>query len=504
MSIGDILSSVGSGLATAGRVAGAVAGPVIQSLAEEESGQAPEIQAERRRQKMALQQQSLASDVNELQSQLDLGIKYGTLNDDQQNAYRKAIAQRNMDAITQAGAPAGGNIAQRLHAAFHPGGAPYQQPTAPLPSAIPEGGTQKRDIDLATQAAMMKKGVRPVPGVRPFLNTDDGLYYQPMYDAHGGVTNEVVDNYKPPSPKKALSGVPPFQGPDKKWYRAMTDNTGAVTNEEIPNYTPPPPKANGNVSAQYAALFAKSLLARSGKGPQLTPEEEAQLQGLQSAMTINGVTRANAMAAATARYNLVQVQDPHTGADVWVPKMNVIAASQGGAPAITSKNSQKAMLAASALQQINTIKDLIDAHPDLVGPASGRINAIQQMGGVQSPDFARFTAAATYLAEHGSGVFGSRAIGTVHDLEKAITDPSFNADAMKASLDQAEITNQSFLNPQGAQVMSPTGAKSVGDLLPKSGAAKAGGRPAGATMKVPGSDGKMHWSDGKKDLGVAQ
>jgi hypothetical protein len=28
--------------------------------------------------------------------------------------------------------------------------------------------------------------------------------------------------------------------------------------------------------------------------------------------------------------------------------------------------------------------------------------------------------------------------------------------------------------------------------------------PAGATMKVPGSDGKMHWSDGKSDLGVAQ
>lgn len=30
------------------------------------------------------------------------------------------------------------------------------------------------------------------------------------------------------------------------------------------------------------------------------------------------------------------------------------------------------------------------------------------------------------------------------------------------------------------------------------------GAPQGATMKVPGSDGKMHWSDGKQDLGVAQ
>lgn len=30
------------------------------------------------------------------------------------------------------------------------------------------------------------------------------------------------------------------------------------------------------------------------------------------------------------------------------------------------------------------------------------------------------------------------------------------------------------------------------------------GPPPGATMKVPGSDGKLHWSDGKRDLGVAE
>jgi hypothetical protein len=34
--------------------------------------------------------------------------------------------------------------------------------------------------------------------------------------------------------------------------------------------------------------------------------------------------------------------------------------------------------------------------------------------------------------------------------------------------------------------------------------AKPGGPPAGATMKVPGSDGKIHWSDGKKDLGIVE
>ena len=36
------------------------------------------------------------------------------------------------------------------------------------------------------------------------------------------------------------------------------------------------------------------------------------------------------------------------------------------------------------------------------------------------------------------------------------------------------------------------------------GSSRAAGPPAGATMRVPGSDGKMHWSDGKSDLGVAE
>ena len=43
-------------------------------------------------------------------------------------------------------------------------------------------------------------------------------------------------------------------------------------------------------------------------------------------------------------------------------------------------------------------------------------------------------------------------------------------------------------------------------MLPSGGGnvSTTGGPPEGATMKVPGSDGKMHWSDGKKDLGVVQ
>jgi hypothetical protein len=50
-----------------------------------------------------------------------------------------------------------------------------------------------------------------------------------------------------------------------------------------------------------------------------------------------------------------------------------------------------------------------------------------------------------------------------------------------------------------ASLSGATGANPVAGSIPKVGA-----KPSGATMKVPGNDGKMHWSDGKVDLGVVQ
>ncbi len=72
-----------------------------------------------------------------------------------------------------------------------------------------------------------------------------------------------------------------------------------------------------------------------------------------------------------------------------------------------------------------------------------------------------------------------------------------------------------LVNPTGRQAANNLG---IGDLVSKyqtggklrgvpSPSGSQGGQPQmpqGATMQVPGSDGKMHWSDGKADLGVVQ
>ena len=52
-----------------------------------------------------------------------------------------------------------------------------------------------------------------------------------------------------------------------------------------------------------------------------------------------------------------------------------------------------------------------------------------------------------------------------------------------------------MLNPDAAQSLRNLGHGAEVDKLM---------RPTGATMKVPGSDGQLHWSDGKRDLGIAQ
>lgn len=79
-------------------------------------------------------------------------------------------------------------------------------------------------------------------------------------------------------------------------------------------------------------------------------------------------------------------------------------------------------------------------------------------------------------------------------------------DAKHASLIQGAqlVARNNNLDPSKTSVLDRQGNVATLDSVAKSGTSQAIPRPAGATMKVPGSDGRMHWSDGKSDLGIAQ
>ena len=138
MSVGDLLSGIGRGVATAGRVAGTVLEPFGKALAEEESGQLPQIEAEKRQQQYKLTDEERERKANDLEAQLETGRKYGTLTPDQQKQYVDAITGLYSKPEQQ------GSLLQRIHKAIHPTGT-VRQAAQPLPSAIPEGGTVAAD-----------------------------------------------------------------------------------------------------------------------------------------------------------------------------------------------------------------------------------------------------------------------------------------------------------------------------------------------------------------------
>jgi hypothetical protein len=88
------------------------------------------------------------------------------------------------------------------------------------------------------------------------------------------------------------------------------------------------------------------------------------------------------------------------------------------------------------------------------------------------------------------GASGGRSPIMLNHFLSMANAKTMNANTLKAGFGAVEnyMEDRGMMQPQsgGTQSMAPSKI------------------PAGATMKVPGSDGQMHWSDGKQDLGVVK
>ena len=220
MSVGSVLEKVGEGVAKGAKAVGSAALPVLERTAQVVSGEAPQIDAEKRRQQYAQEDAEIAAKSQALEAQLEMGRKYGTLTPDQQSQYVDAISQLYSHPRHA------GTLMTKLRQAIHPTGAVK---TPPLPDATPQGGTLAADEKFAE----IKRGVHPIPGVKPFKGAD-GQYYQPMYDAQGAVVNELVEGYRPPlnhqagkSPPVPGNQLPPDAvGPDEQPIPQSARNAG--------------------------------------------------------------------------------------------------------------------------------------------------------------------------------------------------------------------------------------------------------------------------------------
>ena len=103
-----------------------------KALAEEVSGESPELEAEKRQQQYKLTDEERERKANDLESQLEMGRNYGTLTPEQQKQYVDQITGLYSKPEQQ------GRLLQRIHKAIHPTGT-VRQAAQPLPNADPGG-----------------------------------------------------------------------------------------------------------------------------------------------------------------------------------------------------------------------------------------------------------------------------------------------------------------------------------------------------------------------------
>lgn len=144
-------------------------------------------------------------------------------------------------------------------------------------------------------------------------------------------------------------------------------------------------------------------------------------------------------------------------------------------PEPTAQERKTGDLAQSAVNQVQTMRQIVQAHPEVFGPLAGRTTTAQAWLGSQSPDAQKYLSASRYLADHSAGVFGSRSVEITKALEQ-LTDPKMNPEALNASLDTAESTAKHFVKAgtphakgeQGAAITSPNSqSNSTTPTLPK-------------------------------------
>jgi hypothetical protein len=228
-------------------------------------------------------------------------------------------------------------------------------------------------------------------------------------------------------------------------------------------------------SVQYTNLLAKKILADGKQGPPLTNEENAQLQASKSALTVAGIAKAEAFAQAAAKNNLIAATVD--GQDVLVTREQGVKASNSGNPLVagvvsspTAHDKTTQAFAQSGLDRLKEMRSIVNAHPEVFGPAAGRTMKASVWLGSQSPEAQKFQNDAQFLAEHSTAVFGGRAASTVEAMKNIMANPNTNPEALLAGFDSDEATLNDFVNP-GGRLTGPQGpgAKALNDMKGKGG-----------------------------------
>ena len=473
MSVGDLLSGIGRGVATAGRVAGTVLEPFGKALAEEESGQLPQIEAEKRQQQYKLTDEERERKANDLEAQLKMGYQFGTVTPEILKRYQDEMHQlyagpQNMDGLLK-----------RTLKAFHPGGA-VRQASQPLPNLMPDGGIAAATERNKVGSLLQEDDLEAAQARKQAVSTADFLTSQlPPGTSDADKTafrNNALDHLL-----KASTG----KEPAPKGFKAMGQGGityGIIDQDTGKQYLPSQLGPGGDAPPQAKSMWAAIQKAAADKQAEADKKEKEKQQHEDEVSE----RQAKQLAASFDRLGMSEQFTELMG--------------EYRSNLLTYRN-----LDTEARKSEETVKAL-EAQYSTPGNKAAVDNELQNFFTTVVQKGGRKTAAELALTLK-VGSFGMNLEQMATKASKGELPPDLRKmllDGMKAvSAEQRAVADQVKPElpalPQRPGAKPVTGAKKVGHIL-----SKAGAKPNGATMKVPGSDGKMHWSDGKRDLGVVQ
>jgi hypothetical protein len=280
------------------------------------------------------------------------------------------------------------------------------------------------------------------------------------------------------------------------------------------------PQLNQALQARYQVLHpGQPLPPQFALAPNATPEDFSRTDKLMEAEEKAAATKAqqeqtNAIRTQTFELardkqdlNAVVGTDPKTGRPVLVPYSQAQQMGIQNPIKADADMVNKSMAARHWLQLANgqgdpqgdpselgimQLVDKLDSEGKL-GPLAGRWNDFMAgKFGAGDPEYAALRAkmglSTTLLMQAHVGSRGGSAL--LEHFEDLANAGKMDGPTLKSAMG-------SEINYVQDKAMDPSATNYRKASAPS-------GPPAGATMKVPGSDGKLHWSDGKRDLGIVQ
>jgi hypothetical protein len=443
VSVGDLLSGIGRGVATAGRVAGTVLEPFGKALAEEESGQLPQIEAEKRQQQYKLTDDERERKANDLEAQLETGRKYGTLTPDQQKQYVDAITGLYSKPEQQ------GSLLQRIHKAIHPTGT-VRQAAQPLPSAIPPGGTAAADERNKVGLILDEDAQKKQQALQSIEWFKKNMLPQFSPDQQPAKLNEFIDHIngitqgaeKPPKGLKAMEQGGVFFGVEdqdtgKQYLKAQLEPGGDA-----------PPEAKQMYAAVQKA--AKDKQDAADKKTQEQNDRQMKMFGHQLEMQNVGIQKA--LELGNYREAGKEVSKADEGYQAAVDRMSTMDKASVKA----KQGDQQAMFAILANHIAMTLQQpQVSARPTKA-MFDEAASSLPWMANIQK----KFDSNGYLLGVTLSPEQIDQMTGLAHD----------KVDTQKDHVDRLKSEYSEDLNPQPV-----TGARQVGPILKKAGAKPSGG-----------------------------